>query len=242
MADKDALVTSEGHGMHVQSTLLTGFLFLIAFSLANPVSADPPSWAPAHGYRAKHGSGHKHKHHKHKHKHHHERKHGRDDDDHIRHAEYGSGDADHDRYRERNYRHKDLPPARASECIRKVTTQEAGAVFGETLGGQISSGNPTAQMTGSLLGAIVGGRMDGPVPQSDEDCVRDALEDTRDAESRRWTDLAATTEYELTPLRTYRNGDRRCRDFVTTVVHGGKLRKVQRSACRNKDGAWRVIE
>jgi hypothetical protein len=43
-------------------------LALLTFAAADSVRAEPPCWAPAHGHRAKHGSGDCGKHHRKKHK------------------------------------------------------------------------------------------------------------------------------------------------------------------------------
>ncbi len=47
----------------VRKTVL-GVMFMLGLGLALPevVLADPPSWAPAHGYRNKHKTKHKYKH------------------------------------------------------------------------------------------------------------------------------------------------------------------------------------
>ncbi|MGH9890676.1 MAG: hypothetical protein ACREA0_01565 [bacterium] len=236
--------------MHAHLLRLGTLLFVTVLLTGDPALADPPDWAPAHGWRAKDGYGHKDKHHRDDREHYHgDRDHhpgytdDYDDDD------YEEDYDDDDRgtyYPERRTRRivredRYLPPAR--DCTRRVSGQETGAALGGALGAQMGSGNPAAQVTGAVLGAMVGSQVDGAViPQQDADCMRQALEEVRDDEILRWADAGSSTEYEIVPRRTFEREGRRCREVVTTVLQNGRLRKVEQTACRNADGRWRVID
>ncbi|MGH8646378.1 MAG: hypothetical protein ACREX4_18725 [Gammaproteobacteria bacterium] len=238
--------------MHAHLLRLGTLLFITVFLTCDPALADPPDWAPAHGYRAKHGYGHKGKHHKDDHRQY--RDHDGDRDyDHGYAGDYDDDDSEDDYdeddrgtyYPERRTRRivrEDRYPHAARDCTRRVSGQETGAALGGALGAQMGSGNPAAQVTGAVLGAVLGSQIDGAiVPQQDADCMRQALEEVQDDESVRWADAGSSTEYEIVPRRTFERGGRRCRDVVTTVLSNGRLRKAEQTACRSPDGRWRVM-
>ena len=53
-----------------------------------------------------------------------------------------------------------------------------------------------------------------------------------------WTDGARDSRYEVTPMRTYRDDGRYCRDYVMDAVVDGRPESVTGTACRNPDGTW----
>lgn len=246
----------------------------------NPAWADPPEWAPAHGYRSKHASDHKPKHHHKRHRHeegnsdqgyryqhHRTYRHDKHDDfynddrDGHRYAHRHRGprngyddDEDAHRYDER-YEHPPMflrneqPASRDSapvfvngKCTPRLTGVEAGAALGKELGSQMTTGNPVAAVAGSLIGAMLGSQVSGPIAMADQDCIGQVLERAADREEVAWDNTALSTRYELTPTRTYRQGGRTCREFVTTVVRNGEPREVYNTACRDSDGRWRIAE
>ena len=236
-----------------------GVALASALLLQDTAVADPPDWAPAHGYRNKH---HKHadKHHKHKH-HRHKRDYDEDDyseDDDEDDARYGyhrDRDWQRDAYRDnRPYRRPayrrdelrtvDQPTFVNGKCTpKKVTGAEAGAALGGALGAQMGSGNALATVAGTLAGAMLGSRADAAVTTSaDEDCFRQVLESATDQEQVAWDNDGSSTRYELTPVRSYRRSGRACRELATEIERQGEVREVYQTACRDPDGRWRIMD
>ncbi|MGH8606145.1 MAG: RT0821/Lpp0805 family surface protein [Gammaproteobacteria bacterium] len=237
-----------------------GVVLASALLLQDAAVADPPDWAPAHGYRNKHHKNHKnHKHHKHTDKHrryqhdYDEDDYSEDEDEHdARYGYHRDRDWQRDAYRDnRPYRRPayrprtvDQPIFVNGECTpKKATGAEAGAALGGALGAQLGSGNALATVAGTLAGAMLGSRADAAVTTSaDEDCFRQVLESATDQEQVAWDNDGSSTHYELTPVRSYQRSGRACRELVTEIERQGEVREVYQTACRDPDGRWRIMD
>src|SRR5262245_45692566 len=132
-----------GDPMAQHSGFMTALAFIAAMGLsvpAVPAYADPPPWAPAYGYRAKHD-------HKHKHKHKHDDDDDDDDDDRrIVYVPYDSAyGIDH------------------GQCDRGLVSSEVvGGVIGGAVGGVAGAqfgkgkGKTAATIGGAIVGVLVG--------------------------------------------------------------------------------------
>ncbi len=236
-----------------------GVVLASALLLQDVAVADPPDWAPAHGYRNKHHKNHKHHKHAYKHRryqHDYENDYSEDEDEDD--ARYGyQRDRDWQRdvyrdnrpsrrpaYRRAESRTVDQPIFVNGECTpKKVTGAEAGAALGGALGAQLGSGNALATVAGNLAGAMLGSRADAAVTTSaDEDCFRQVLESATDQEQVAWDNDGSSTHYELTPVRSYQRSGRACRELVTEIERQGEVREVYQTACRDPDGRWRIMD
>lgn len=210
--------------------------------LPDPALADPPDWAKANGHRAKHAGDGKHgKHHRH----------GRDED----HGDSGDEVVDWDdshrsTYPAPSFREADTWHPRvtrqslfgAGVCIPRPSGAQAGAVLGQGLASQVTGGNATSAALGGVLGAVLGNQFGGGASAADEDCTYQVLEGAADRERIAWEDTASATRYQLTPVRSFYRSGAACRELVTQGVHRGKIREVRRTACRDRDGAWRIVD
>ncbi|MGH8507133.1 MAG: RT0821/Lpp0805 family surface protein [Gammaproteobacteria bacterium] len=200
--------------------------------------ADPPDWAPAHGYRGKHGGKH--------HDKHYYKKDGRHHHDGY---EYSGYREDDDYSEDDSIYARPVPDRRAwsnerlvfvnGQCTPRLSGRENGAALGGALASQVGTGNATMVATGTLLGAILGSQVDATAAVANEDCMQQFLERAGEKEKVAWNSSSA--RYEITPVRNYRKDGRTCREFTTTVVQKGKFREVYRAACRNSDGRWRLV-
>lgn len=188
-------------------------LFAASLWPAAPARADPPPWAPAHGWRAKHG---------HKHKHHH---HDEDDDDDYR------------------VEPVVLPFGLAERtCYRDLLGAALGGAAGGLAGSQFgkSSGKAAATIGGVILGAIVGGSIGRSMDRLDQACVGQVLEYVPDRQTVVWQN-PNRDGYWVTPVRTYdAGGGRYCREYQSRAVIGGRVQQVHGTACRQPDGSWRI--
>lgn len=186
--------------------------------------ADPPPWAPAHGYRNKH---------------HQDGRHGdRDDDE----------DEDDDR------RGVNVMPAQPvyvapygiaqGTCNRKLLGQVLGGAAGAAIGSQIGGGrgNTAAIIGGSILGVIVGGNIGQSMDRVDQGCVGQILEHASDGRQIAWTDPNNGGQYQVRPDKPYKNRDGQyCRQYLTNAVIDGYPQQVKSTACRQPNGIWQMV-
>lgn len=213
------------------AALLAG---LLALGPTAAAYADPPPWAPAHGYRAKED--------KHKHK--------RDDDD------------DDDR-RTVIIREVERPPQLAAglpafyglpvgieqgRCDHGLVQANMGTVLGAIAGGlagsQFGKGDGQVAMTaaGVLLGAVLGNVVQGQLDPADQGCLTQALERAPTGQPVVWNNPDSGARYQVTPVRTYEpEPGRHCRDYKSRATIGGRAETVTGTACRQPDGTWRIV-
>lgn len=197
---------------HVAS--LSAALAAFTLSTALPAAADPPPWAPAHGYRAKHGDdgpgrgkG--------------KGRGGRDrhDDSYVIPFGIGSGVCDR-------------------EQLGAVLGGALGAGIGREIGGR--DAGPAATLGGAILGAVIGGSIGRRMDDTDQHCAGQALEYAEEGQIVRWRDPDGA-EYRISPLRTFETSTNRfCREFRSWAVIAGREEETVGTACRDVDGRWRL--
>lgn len=177
---------------------------LAAFTLvAEPAWADPPPWAPAHGYRAKH-----------------KQKKGH--------------------YHYSGYRVPfDIDLGR---CNRETLGALLGGAAGAAAGTQIGSGSgkTAAIIGGTVIGFLVGGSIGRAMDQVDQYCVGQALEYAPDGSDITWVG-ADSGHYRVAPQRTFQQGEAYCREYTATATIGGRREQTYGTACRQPDGAWKLM-
>jgi surface antigen len=213
---------------------IAGYRFIALLVMATLVAtaadsgsalADPPPWAPAHGYRAKH----KHKH-KHKHRHRHEYEHH-----HHHHYHY-----DRDRYPN----HDRLPfGIDLGLCNRALLGSVLGGAAGGVVGSQIGkgSGRTAATIGGTIIGVLIGGGIGRSMDRVDYGCLGQTLEHAPDSRPVIWRNPGGV-QYQVVPHGTYENRfGRYCREYTTTATIGGRTEQIYGTACRQPDGAWELV-
>ncbi len=200
---------------------------LLAIPLTAPAAvADPPSWAPAHGY------GHSHGYRKFKKRaYRNERRYGRRHE--VRRTVYVSRPV----HNHSSHRHVNRTELGVSSTL-------GGAIIGALLGGlggsQIGSGSGrTAAIVGGIAaGAVIGGSVGSSMESNDEARVQNTLETGRTGDTVIWRNQDTGNRYEVTPTRTYRTAGRDCREYTSWVFLGGYEEQVTGTACRMPDGSW----
>jgi len=203
----------------MQTKALRLFLLALTCSLAMPVPADPPDWAPAHGYRDKH-------------KHH-------DDDD--RYESRGSDGvvvalpwADS---------HHGSGYVRDGRCNRDALGAVLGGVVGGVVGSQVGKGDgrTAATVIGTVVGILVGQSIGRSMDAADQNCTSQALEYVPDGQPVAWNNPDQQGDYVVTPRKTWRNDSGAyCREYITQATVAGQRQQTYGSACRQPDGTWRV--
>ena len=209
-------------------TAITIALFTLGSlgTLSPAAFAEPPSWAPAHGWRAKQGHQHGH-HHKSKRKYEVER-------------EYEYADAYGDRRR---------APISGDgggflRCNRELAGQVVGGALGAAVGSQFGKGDGQLVATGAgaLIGVLLGGEIGRSLDAQDRACVGRTLETVPTGQTVAWRNPDTGADYRTTPRRTYQtDGGRYCREYTTSATVGGRQQQVYGTACRQPDGSWEIV-
>lgn len=118
-----------------------------------------------------------------------------------------------------------------------------GGILGGLLGNQVGHGSArtAAVIGGTLLGACIGGSIGHTMDEVDRMNMNQALESTPTNQTRCWTNPDSHICYKVTPKRTYYHGDQPCREYTTSAIIGGKRQQVYGTACRQADGAWKIV-
>lgn len=216
---------------------------MIAAAPVGAAYADPPPWAPAHGWRAK-----------------------QDRRDHDR---YDHGQRDHrghDRHRKHDrrdvhvYHHYDRPPVYAQPVIvtqgssygcdrslldgnKTLLAQILGGAGGAVAGAQFGQGTGQLAATagGALLGLLIGTEVGGSLDAADAACAQQTLEVAETGRPVVWQDPDAGARYSMVPTRTYETSGSYCREYTTRASVGGRSRETYGTACRQPDGSWRIV-
>ena len=128
-------------------------------------------------------------------------------------------------------------------CERQAIGTAIGGALGGAIGSQVGDGGGRllATVAGSVIGAVIGNRIGKLLDDSDQSCLQQTLEYGRDGMLVAWDDPNLDRHYEVTPLRTYADNDRYCRDFLTRTVVTDTVDRQQASACRSVDGNWQQV-
>ncbi len=197
----------------VRNALALGLLTALLAVWTVPVAADPPPWAPAHGWRAK-----QHNKQKYKYK-------SRYEDDYYVQSSVPYG----------------LDLGRCNrDVLGAVLGGAAGAAVGSTV--DKHDGRSAAIVGGAIIGVLVGGAIGRYMDSVDQNCIGQALEHVPDGETIVWNNPNNGGSYQVTPAETYQRADGRyCREYVTEVLIGDRREQAYGTACRQPDGSWQVI-
>jgi len=133
----------------------------------------------------------------------------------------------------------------------KTLGSAIGAAVGAVVGSQIGSGSGQAAATtiGAALGAFFGGevllRLTEGEQRAAAEAQQRALETTPSGEPVTWTDPDTGTTGRVVAQPAFRANDSApCREFRHVIDVQGSGEKIETDgvACRNADGAWRLVE
>ena len=139
------------------------------------------------------------------------------------------------------------PPAVAESGSKSTIGMLLGAAIGGLAGSQIGRGRGQLAATGVgvLLGAIVGAEIGKSMDKVDRiyatNTAQNSLEHSRSGTSTTWNNPDTGNYGNITPLNTFRHGNRYCREYQTGVTIGGELHSAYGTACRQADGSWEIV-
>lgn len=211
--------------------------------------ADPPPWAPAHGWRDKHDR--------------------EDDDDQRWRRHHGDEDDEGPVFYAAPpivytapppvgytapppplvYAPSPAPAAMPYGLDQRVCNRDLiGAALGGAAGGLIGSnlgkgkGRTAATVGGVLAGLFVGGSIGHNMDQLDQSCAGETLEHVPDRQTVAWQGQNQDA-YWVTPTRSYAAGNGRyCREYTSDAVIAGQRQKTYGTACRGPDGSWEIVK
>lgn len=220
------------------------FAFAILLG-SSPVAGQAASLKPLHkpvpGFTLVDDDDHRHRH---KHKHHH--------DDHHKHKHK------HQKQKVIHHHHYYGAPRPAGYvvpfgfdrgmCDRSLISSEVmGGVIGGAIGGLAGSqfgkgrGKLAATAGGTLIGVLLGTSVGRTMDQIDQECFGQALEHAPDRQPIIWSNEQGY-DYEMVPVRSYQaHSGAYCREYQTLATVGGQRQQVYGVACRQPDGAWKIV-
>ncbi len=122
-----------------------------------------------------------------------------------------------------------------------------GAGVGVLAGAQFGSGKGQwlAAAVGGLAGGYAGSEIGKVLDQNDQKMAQQtaqlALENNKTGLASDWHNPDSGHSGSATPVSTYSDGGKDCRDFETQVNVDGKSETATGKACRNGDGSWTVV-
>jgi surface antigen len=124
-----------------------------------------------------------------------------------------------------------------------------GAALGAAGGGLLAAaagGGGTGIAAGVLLGGLAGGALGSTLDAQDRRLAaqnsQQALETVSSGTTTTWHNPDSGHSGTLTPTRTYQNSSGQyCREYQQTITVGGKQEQSFGTACREPDGAWKIV-
>ncbi len=178
----------------------------------------PPPWAPAHGWRRKHG------------------------------GEGQMVEYEKTVMMEHGGTHVKVSNGAATvdvgieqgTCNRDAIGTVVGGIIGGAIGNRVGDrdNREVATVLGMVIGGLVGHEVGSSMDKSDQHCTGQVLEQAADNQTVRWADHNGSGQYSVTPLRTYQADGTDCRDYITEFQGPNGRERERSSACRNAEGAW----
>lgn len=126
-----------------------------------------------------------------------------------------------------------------NEDVGTVTGGVVGGLLGSQIGG--GSGQVAAAAGGALIGAYLGGQIGKTMDRLDRLEMQRALETAPTGRAVVWSNPDSGIRYTVRPIRTYQRANQPCREYTTHALIGGRSQQIYGRACRQADGAWRVV-
>ncbi len=122
--------------------------------------------------------------------------------------------------------------------------QILGGVAGAAAGSQIGegSGQTIATVAGALIGSVIGERLGARADRDDYRRTASVLESNDDYETTEWENPRTANEFAVTPVNTWSQDGRSCREFRFRVETPRGTDTRVRTACRQPDGTWEILD
>jgi surface antigen len=124
----------------------------------------------------------------------------------------------------------------------------AGAVAGGLVGSQFGggSGKLVGVGVGALLGGVIGDKIGQDLDSRDRNMAyntsQKAFEATPTGRTVQWKNPDSGHYGQITPTKTVYHGGNVCREYQQKITVGGKTVEGYGTACRQKDGSWKIVD
>ncbi len=142
-----------------------------------------------------------------------------------------------------------LAPIHLGCGSRELAAALAGAAGGGLIGSQIGKGDGklAAVAAGTFLGLFLGREIGAALDASDYACAEVAANRAGSAPLGTpivWNNPESGHSGTITPVRegTASGATQYCREYQTSAVIGGKTQQTYGTACRQPDGAWKIVK
>jgi surface antigen len=136
------------------------------------------------------------------------------------------------------------PQAQQIECNREVIGAVLGGAVGAVVGSKVGKGDERVVTTvgGAVIGAVVGGAVGKSMDDADQACAAQAMEYASFKQSVRWHNPQRGAYYTMTPVGLVPAAGRgvECRRYSILTEYGNMKDATQGTACRQRDGSWRL--
>jgi surface antigen len=129
-----------------------------------------------------------------------------------------------------------------------MSKQDVGTVSGGVIGGLVGSqfgqgnGKLLAVGVGALAGALIGGAIGKDMDANDKQRMNQALEANQVGQPAYWKNNNTGSAYTVVPTKNVSvDGNQYCREYRTTAIISGKKQQMYGTACRQPDGAWKMV-
>ncbi len=126
---------------------------------------------------------------------------------------------------------------------------QIGAATGAASGGLIAAaagGGTEGILAGVLLGGLLGGAVGNVLDNEDRRyaaaAAQHGLEYAPSGTPSDWHNPDSGHYGRVTPRRTWETPYGYCREFTSEVTIDGWTEEVQGTACRQRDGSWRMLQ
>jgi len=131
------------------------------------------------------------------------------------------------------------------EGLGTVLGGVAGAVAGAQLGK--GTGRDMAIAAGAVFGALAGGDVGRSLDRADRLAMgrstQQALETRQSGTTSTWRNPDTGNSGTITPRPAVQTASGlQCREFQQTVTVGGRTEEAYGTACRQPDGAWKIVQ
>jgi surface antigen len=124
-----------------------------------------------------------------------------------------------------------------------------GGIGGAVAGAQFGRGwgSVAAGATGALLGAALGNSIGASLDRADmnyySNASQGALENARSGQTIPWRNPDSGNSGTITPSNVYTSSDGQyCREYQQTITVGGQTKRGYGTACRQRDGSWKIVQ
>jgi surface antigen len=145
-------------------------------------------------------------------------------------------------YRAKQHHHHHYFGVLDGRCNREEILGVLGGAAGAVIGGEVAENRTLGAVAGAIIGVVVGSVIGRSMDEADRYCTGHALEYVSDHQSVVWFNPDTRLKYIVMPVRTRSEGNRYCRDYVVkTEYPNGRVKEEYGRACRNDQGAWRIL-